>query len=200
MKKLVVFFILVARMSFLQAQAQEHHAQLIKEPANWEFERFNLPPEFAPGITYRGAEELRFAPGMFNKDSSNYFTYIFVVQIDDVVAISQTEIHEYLLNYYRGLCRVTARDRKLTVDTTQIAVAVEKQKGLSPGESIFNATTKIFGVFADGAPVKLNMEVQVFLDKPRKRTYLFILASPLEKSDVIWKTLFGARKGFALPG
>ena len=37
------------------------------QPANWEFERFSLPPGFAPGITYKGAEELRFAPGMFKK-------------------------------------------------------------------------------------------------------------------------------------
>jgi hypothetical protein len=29
---------------------------------NWQFERFVLPPEFAPDIPYNGAEELRFHP------------------------------------------------------------------------------------------------------------------------------------------
>ena len=98
------------------------------QPASWEFERFSLPPGFAPGITYKGAEELRFAPGMFNKDSANYFTYVFVAQLDDVSAISQTDIRDYLLKYYKGLCFATAKDRKLVIDTTQITVAVEKQQ------------------------------------------------------------------------
>ena len=198
MKKIFVFLILA--FHFAIAQAQAHKPELLKEPANWEFERFNLPPAFAPAITYKGAEELRFAPGMFNKDYTNYFTYAFVVQIDDVKAISEAEVHHYLLNYYRGLCRVTAQDRKLIIDTTQIAVAVEKQKGPPSGETVYNATANIFGVFADGAPVKLNIEVKVLTDALHKRTYLFILASPRGKNDAIWKTLFRTRETFTLPG
>ena len=179
---------------------QEDKAQLLMQPANWEFERFPLPPAFAPAITYKGVEELRFAPGMFVKDSSLYFTYVFVVQLENVVAISQAEIREYLLNYYRGLCRVTAKDRKLTIDTAQINVTIERQKDISSSEPLYDAKANIFGVFADGAPVKLNLEVKVLADTPGKRTYLYILASPREKTDPTWKTLLQFRKEFRLPG
>src|SRR4030095_2532811 len=126
MKNLFIFFILVFSVSI--ARTQEHKPELLLQPANWEFERFPLPPAFAPAITYKGVEELRFAPGMFVKDSSLYFTYVFVVQLYEVVTISQAEIRDYLLNYYRGLCRVTAKDRKLVIDTTQVAVAIEEQR------------------------------------------------------------------------
>src|SRR5262245_11219111 len=145
MKKLLALSILIVSISIVGAQ--EHKAQLLIQPSNWEFERFPLPPAFAPAITYKGAEELRFAPGMFHKDSSLYFTYVFVVQLENVVGISQTAIHEYLLNYYRGLCRVTAKDRKLVIDTTQITVAVEEQRNLPGNEKIYNASANIFGVF-----------------------------------------------------
>lgn len=198
MKKLFVFLILT--ISEFSLWAQEHKPELLPQPEKWEFERFPLPPAFAPAITYRGVEELRFAPGMFVKDSSLYFTYVFVVQLENVVTISQAEIHDYLLNYYRGLCRVTASDRKLTIDTTQIDVTVEKQKDVSSSEPIYNAKANIFGVFADGAPVKLNLEIKVLTDSPGKRTYLYIIASPHKKTDPTWKKLLQLRKEFNLPG
>ena len=198
MKNLLTLLIAIVCLS-VAAQAQEHKPQLLKEPANWEFERFALPPAFAPGITYKGAEELRFAPGMFNKDSANYFTYAFVTQLDNVTAISQTDIQDYLLNYYKGLCSITAMDRKLVIDTTQITAVVEKKKDIPANETIYKASMNIFGVFADGAAVKLNLEVKVLMAAAAKRTYLVVIASPREKTAAVWKTLYVIQKNFTIP-
>src|SRR4051812_22499209 len=82
-------------------QAQQPTPQLLKEPANWSFERFALPPSFAPNFPYKGAEELRFSPGMFNKDAPDYFTYAFAAQLDGVTSISQDDIRNYLLDYFK---------------------------------------------------------------------------------------------------
>ena len=196
MKNISAFFILIVSLS--TAYAQEQKPELLKQPADWEFERFSLPPGFAPGITYSGAEELRFAPGMFHKDSANYFTYVFVAQLDNVSAISQTDIRDYLLKYYKGLCSVTAKDRKLTIDTTQITATVEKLQNTSAKETIYNASANIFGVFADGAPVTLKLEVKVLTDANRKKIYLLIIASPREKTDAVWTTLYRIQKEFGV--
>ena len=198
MKNLFVF--LICMVCFCSAAtAQEHKPQLLKKPADWEFERFALPPAFAPAITYKGAEELRFAPGMFNKDSANYFTYAFVVQLDNVSSISLNEIRDYLLNYYKGLCAITAKDRKLVIDTTRITAVVEKKNTVPANETIYNASMNIFGVFADGAPVKLNLEVKVLVAAAVNKLYLVIIASPLEKTAAVWKTLYGIQREFAIP-
>ncbi len=197
MKDIYAFFFAIVSVSMTHAQEQK--PELLKQPANWEFERFNLPPGFAPGITYKGAEELRFAPGMFQKDSANYFTYIFVAELDSVSAISKAEIQDYLEKYYKGLCYGVAKDRKLVVDTTQITIAVEKQQNTTGKETIYNTSANIFGVFADGAPVKLNLEVKVLMNKARKRTYLLFIASPREKTNAIWKTLYRIQKEFTVP-
>ncbi len=199
MKSLLTFFSFIVSLS-IAAQAQEHKPELLKEPAHWEFERFSLPPVFAPAISYKGAEELRFAPGMFNKDSAAYFTYAFVVQLDNVTAISQTDIRDYILNYYKGLCYITAKDRKLVIDTAQITAAVERKKNIPANETIYNASVNIFGVFADGAPVKLNLEVKVMMDAAAKKSYLVFIASPREKTDDVWKTLYRIQKEFTIPG
>ena len=173
--------------------------QLLKEPAAWSFERFALPPAFAPGFPYKGAEELRFSPGMFNKDSTDYFTYAFVAQLDSTTTISQDNIRNYLLNYFKGLCSSTANDRKLVIDTSKITVFVEKKKD-TPGNEIYNALLNVFGVFADGAPVKLNMEVKVLMNTAAKKTYLIFIASPHEKTDDVWKKLYKIQKDFVIPG
>ncbi len=198
MKIFLAFFCAIVSIS-LAAQEHNHNPELLKEPAGWEFERFSLPPSFAPGITYKGAEELRFAPGMFKKDSAAYFTYAFVVQLDNIITVSQNDIRDYLFNYYKGLCNVTAQDRKLVIDTTQITATVEKKKGTPAHETIYNASLDIFGVFDDGAPVKLNMEVKVLTNVATKKTYLVIITSPREKTDAVWKPLYKIQKEFKIP-
>jgi hypothetical protein len=198
MKNLFASFIFIVSLSIV-VQAQEVKPQFLKEPANWTFERFALPPEFSPAFPYRGVEELRFAPGMFDKDSATYFTYAFVAQLDNVTAFSQSDTRDYLLSYFKGLCSSTAKNRKLVIDTASITTTVEKKKGISASETIYTASLIIFGVFADGAPVKLNAEVKVLLDTAVKNTYLIFIASPREKTDAIWKKLYEIQKEFTVP-
>jgi hypothetical protein len=158
MKKLIAVLFNVIVLSVVSHAQQQQTPQLLKQPANWQFERFSLPPQFAPDIPYKGAEELRFSPGMFVKDSAEYFTYAFVAEFDNSKSISQDDVKNYLLTYFKGLCSNTAKQRNLSIDTSKITVAMEKK--LTKGEEIYNALLDIFGVFADGAAVKLNAEIK----------------------------------------
>ena len=178
--------------------AQNQTAQLLKEPANWQFERFALPPEFAPNIPYKGAEELRFSPGMFVKDSAGYFTYAFVAELDNINSISQDNIKDYLFEYFKGLCSSTAKQRKLSIDTSKIAVSIDKNASAGK-DAHYNATLDIFGVFADGAPVRLDMEIKVMNDKAASKIYLVFIASPLNKTDKVWVTLHSIQNNFTIP-
>ena len=192
---LTSFCCIILFSSFLDAQQQT--AQLLKQPANWQFERFELPPVFAPNFPYKGFEELRFSPGMFVKDSTTYFTYAFAAELDNVHSISEQNIRNYLLDYFKGLCGKTAKDRNLLIDTSKITVLISKQKNTSK-EIIYNALLNIFGVFADGAPVKLNMEIKVLNNEATSKVYLVFIASPLEKTNAVWKQLFQIQKNFSI--
>jgi hypothetical protein len=198
MKNLLTAFTFIVSLS-LMAQTQKVTPQLLKEPADWSFERFELPPSFAPHFPYKGAEELRFSPGMFNKDSTNYFTYAFVAELENTTAISTNNIRDYLLIYFKGLCSSTANNRKLAIDTTKIMVNADRKKDTRGLEIIYNATLDIFGVFADGAPVKLNAEIRVLTDTTAKKTFLVFIASPLEKTNKAWQELYAIQKKFAIP-
>lgn len=199
-KTILCFFILFISATATYAQETKHPVpQLLKEPATWEFEAFPLPPAFAPEIKYRGLEELRFAPGMFKKDTTGYFTYAFVARFDSMVDISQAEIRDYLLFYFKGLCATVARDKKMLIDTSLIAVTIAKKKNAPKKTTIYNARLNVLGVFADGAPVTLNMELKLVKDPVFKRLYLVIITSPLPKTDAIWKTLYQVQTDFVVP-
>ena len=169
------------------ANSQEPKPEILKEPVNWQFERFMLPPSFAPGLNYKGVEELRFSPGMFKKDSADYFTYAFISRFDSMTDISMQQVRDYYLGYFRGLCAATARDRKLVIDTTAISVDIEKKKDAG---IIYAAKIQLFGVFADGARVKLNSEIKVVKDVMRSKVYLMAVSSPQPKTATIWQTLY----------
>ncbi len=178
--------------------AQKQTPQLLHQPDNWQFERFALPPQFAPNIHYKGAEELRFSPGMFVKDSATYFTYAFVAELDNTLSVLQDDIKQYLLDYFKGLCSSTAKQRKLSIDTSQISVAINKEKN-AEADIIFNVKLHIFGVFTDGAPVNLNMLIKVLTDKQTSKTYIVFIASPLDTTNGVRKQLHSIQNNFTMP-
>ena len=197
MRNIMAVLLFLTSISFT-AKSQDAKAEFLKEPLTWSFERFPLPPVFSPDFPYKGVEELRFAPGMFNKDSSGYFSYAFVAQLDNTIAITQSELKNYLLVYFKGLCGSTAKERHLSIDTSQITVSIEKKNNVPPGVTIYNALLNVFGVFADGAPVTLNAEIKVLNNTNAKNSYLVFIASPHKKTDDIWKQLYKIQSDFTM--
>ena len=197
--KYTIIVLVYAFFFSLTANAQQANPEFLKAPVAWEFERFALPPAFSPGFPYKGVEELRFAPGMFMKDSSDYFSYAFVAQLNNTTHITQADVENYLLTYFKGLCSSTAKQRNLSIDTAQITVSVQKQNNAAGNGLIYNSVLHVFGVFADGAPVTLNAEIKVLSDTNAQKTYLLFIASPRNKTENIWKQLYKIQHDFTLP-
>lgn len=195
MKFALIVILAFGTMHFNLNAQQQHTPVFLHEPANWEYEQFPLPPSFAPAITYEGIEELRFAPGMFKKDSANYYTYIFMAVIEGSPVITEKEVQHYLVNYYRGLSATVANDRKLNIDTSKITALAVRPHPVKSVVQDFDAAVTTFGVFDDGAVVTLNMEITAIPDSKRKKTFLIFLASPKARNEPIWKELYDIRNG-----
>jgi hypothetical protein len=191
MKNIVAAFSCLMTIA-MGVRAQNAKPEFLKGPMSWQFERFTLPPSFSQTFPYKGVEELRFSPGMFSKDSVNYFSYAFVARLDNTPAFTQEQVKNYLLIYFKGLCASTAKQRNLTIDTAQITVSTQ------PGVRMINAVLHLFGVFADGAPVRLNAEIKVLSDSKTQTTFLVFIASPQPKSHPIWQQLYEIQKEFAV--
>ena len=173
----------------------------------WGGETIDLPPRFAPDMKVKGQELIRFAPGMFDAKSENFFSYIFAFSVEGE-DVTEEVIHDEMLVYYRGLAGSLLERKGIEVDTDKFTFEMEKsEKAESPSPAAGdNAVTQYQGTldwvepFATTKPQKLHFELHAWTDPKVKRSYLVVGASPvpLEDDIEIWKLLREIRVKFAI--
>ena len=188
-KRKAIVALLAVAVPFCLALAQPRPQMaptILKEPSNWRFERMPTPPGFAPDIKLSGFEEARFAPGMFNNSSPNYFTYVMVISADGAPVLNGAALKDFLDKYYRGLSVGVGRQRGLSPDPSQInaeVTPVPMEKGRS------NAKVTFIDSFTNGRKITLNIEARVIPRPAAKKTCLILLISPQPKDNAVWQTL-----------
>lgn len=180
--------LLLAGLPLLYAAGPEHPA-ILKEPADWRFEKMSIPPGFAPDIKLAGSEEIRFAPGMFDTHSSNYFTYVMVIIADGSPDLGVPDLREFLEKYYRGLSTAVGRGKGLLPDASQIRAAVNPAPPDPDAKKCFLAQVIFFDSFTDGRRITLNVEAVLVPRLASKQTCLIMMVSPSAKSAAVWRTL-----------
>src|SRR5690349_11958756 len=117
MKILICLLLLCS--SFITAIAGQDGKFTINAPQDWKPETIPFPLGFAPEIPYQGFEELRFAPGMFKRESASYFSYFFFWSLQGKPEIGKETLARDLTKYFQGLCREVGKGRNLTLDLTK---------------------------------------------------------------------------------
>lgn len=157
-------------------------------PDGWVSERINFPLPFAPDLQFKGFEELRFAPGMFNAKSDTYFTYLFAVRLDGRHKVDAAFLRSFLLTYYRGLCRAVGEDRKLEIADSAIKAEVRGTHFEHPGVNAFSARLDIIDAFVTGKPLVLNVDILARTDTADGAEF-FALVSPKPRDHEVWHVL-----------
>jgi hypothetical protein len=176
------------------ASAQGPAPTILKEPVDWRFERLPVPAPFAPDIKLSGFEEARFAPGMFDTASANYFTYAMVIVADGSPELGRLGVEEFLQTYYRGLSIGVGKRKGLTPDPAQMTVEVVPMES-----SRYTAKVVFFDTFNDGRRLLLNVEAHVISLPGSKKTYMSLLVSPQSRDSAVWQTLRGIEKALHFP-
>ncbi len=161
---------------------------LPKTPEDWKYERIEFPLTFAPDISHKGFEELRFAPGMFNAKSETYFTYIFALQLEGQHKVDAEFLKDLLTKYYRGLCSTVWGDDDNKPDFSTITVEVTADDSNMRARR-FKAKINMIDAFVTRKPLILHVDIQFIIDSANKRTRLFAQASPKPTDHKIWKLL-----------
>ena len=171
------------------ARPQATTPTLLLGPADWRFERMPLPPGFAPDMKFSGFEEIRFAPGMFDTTSANYFTYILALSVDGTGNVDAAGIKDFLEKYYRGLLAGVGRRKGLTADPSQINAEIapaqpeDKTKGRCQGK------VALVDTFTDGRKISVNVEADVLPQPASNKTFIILLLSPQPPDSEVWKNL-----------
>jgi len=201
MKRASILCVIVSLFSLgAAAQAPDRTPALLKGPADWRFEKMPIPPRFAPDIKLAGFEEARFAPGMFDTGSSNYFTYVLALSANDAKAIDAAAIKDFLDKYYKGLSAGVGRRKQLSPDVSQINAVVTPAQSNEGASSNYEAKVTFFDTFNDGRKTVLNMEIRVTAKPTAKKTFITLLISPQPRNAEVWKKLREIEKTINVEG
>ena len=175
------------------------------EPKGWGKESIDLPPKFAPDMAWKGAEELRFAPGMFKADAADFFSYAFLLWVPDDQKIDPKTMEKDLLAYYCGLAKAVLEGKKQKADVGEFTLTIKDAKdksGKRPGGETYTAFVgelKWVEPFATGAAQTLRLEIHTWHSAKHKHNCVFICASPQPETADVWKTLRVIRDGCTFP-
>src|SRR5262245_14354800 len=126
----------VVFLSFAGAAEPEKPPYQVPEPKGWSKETIELPPKFAPDMTWKGVEELRFAPGMFKPEAADFFSYALLFWLPDDHKTDPKTMEKELLAYYRGLAKAVLESKKQKVDAGDFTLTIKDAKdkpGKRPG-------------------------------------------------------------------
>ena len=170
----------------LLCAAAEPPADLWPIPAGWKHETFPLPPEFAPGMPYRGTEELRFMPGFSSPTAPDYWSYDFVWWLDEPPAFDAMSVGAALTTYFRGLAGAVG-GTKYKFDPARFRTVLTAVPASKPPRLTGEVFT--YDPFATGLAIKLHVELELRSCPGAKRTAVVVALSPKDATDGVWEDL-----------
>src|SRR5258705_13837542 len=165
-------------------------------PEGWGVERFLIPIEFAPGIPYKGIEDIRFTPGWGNAKSEEYWSYAFLWYLDEMPVTNETTLQANLNAYYTGLIGRNIEKRKIPAEKLFPVKTSMKEVKVEPGDvKTFLGSISMLD-YMEQKPIVLNCVVHVKLCAGQSKGFLFYEISPKPSSDKVWASLASVWKSF----
>lgn len=156
----------------------------------WPAETFALPPGFAPDLP-SGRESLRFAPGWRKPDTEDFWSYAFVMWIDEPEP-DATRVRELLEDYYNGLMNAFAGDRDISHTPAQVTLT-------RTGPHSFDASMHLIDAFATFEPIDVRVKADTAATSDQD-SMLLIRLSPQPETHPIWTDLQTAIESILVQG
>lgn len=160
--------------------------------AGWQKETFPLPPGFAPELP-AGSESLRFSPGWRDPKAEGFWSYAFVMWIDEP-APDAARLKDVLEKYYNGLLAMFAADKGKDISATPARVDVTGVVGApggAAGGGRYEAKMRVIDAFATFEPIDLRLLIETVAAGDARST-VRIRVSPQPKEHAIWPSLQAA--------
>ena len=165
-------------------------------PKEWTTERFTIPIDFAPQISYKGIEDLRFAPGWAKRTSAEYWSYAYLWWLEGNLPTNAASLQKDLTAYYTGLVARNIADRHIMMQKEiPTAVSIKKLPKSAAGDDVFGGTITMLDYMAQKS-ITLNCLIQVTKCRHYNRTAVLIEVSPKATGHTVWQTLHSIQSSF----
>lgn len=159
----------------------------LERPKGWRLEESAYPPSWAPELPWKGALEIRFPPGWFDKRSPFYWSYPVLYWLEGDVLARRDELERALREYDGGLYGGA-------FDRSKIQVEMGKdQPAQKLGHGVVRRTVTIdgFDPFVTKGPLTTYLTTFRWYCSQSQRTAVLILRSPtpITEGDRVWSTL-----------
>jgi hypothetical protein len=154
-------------------------------------------------MTWKGVEELRFAPAWMKADSDTFFSYAVFFWLPADQKVDKRTLEKELLTYYQGLATAVLRSKKQEADVSAFAVTLKESSAdkRATGEAVSGYTGELKWTepFTTGKPQTLRLDIHTWYCEKHKHHCVFICASPQPETAAVWKTLREIRSGCTYP-
>ena len=154
----------------------------------WDVERFLIPISFAPSISYKRVEDIRFTPGWAKKATNDYWSYASLWYLDGKPAFDALTIENNLKAYYTGLIKVNTDSSKIADKLFPVTSSI-KQRTTETGDlKTFEGSVRMLDYMSQ-EPIVLNFVIHIKSCAGNDKTFVFHEISPMPYSDDVWKKL-----------
>jgi hypothetical protein len=158
-------------------------------PKGWDVERFLIPIQFAPTISYKGVEDIRFTPGWGKKENDEYWSYAFLWYLDGSPEFDAKIIEKNLVAYYTGLFNINTDKSKIdTIRLAPVTAAIESKPPANGDLKAFQGRVTM-NDYMTKKPITVNLVIHVKNCKEQNKTFVFYEVSPKPYSDNVWNSL-----------
>ena len=161
----------------------------LPKPKDWGIERFLVPISFAPQISYKGVEDIRFTPGWAKRESDEYWIYVFLWYLDSTPKTDAKIIAENLKAYYTGLFKVNTDSTKVPAEKlVPVSTVFKKITTYKDDLETYTGTIEMTD-YMQIKPITLNCIVHLKSCKEENKTILFYELSPKPFTHNNWVNL-----------
>jgi hypothetical protein len=157
-------------------------------PAGWTKELISFPIDFAPGIRYKGMEDLRFAKGWGDVTSDEHWCYAFAWWLDGKPEINEGTLQQNLTEYYTGLVNRNTDKKSITHKTVPTVVTVKSMATMSGDIATYTGTISMLDYHSEN-PIVLNCMIHIKNCGTKDHEALLFQISPRPFDHLVWKQL-----------
>ncbi|WP_025667883.1 hypothetical protein [Aquimarina megaterium] len=149
---------------------------------NWRSEVLEFPLIFAGDIEYEGEEHIRFAPGWGEKDSEDYFSYVFLWMINENPSLTASDLENIVNIYFDGLMNTGA----ITNFNFFKKIPKTQSSFHQTDKNTFEGSVELYDEFFKKGIIVLNAKIKSEYCPAQEKYLIWFYLSPQEKSHQIW--------------
>ncbi len=184
MKKIILLTYL-CYSSLLVFGQHATYPDLLTADSTWTKEIIRIPFGFAGEIKHTGYEDIRFAKGWGDKESSQFWSYAFVWKVDLTTTPSEAYLEENLKYYFHGLMAAVNKEKDKIIPET--LVFLKKKEGAKL--PTFIGTVKTHDSFKTKRVMTLNVHIEIYFCKKEQRYLPLFRFSQQPFGTKVWSEL-----------